>query len=429
MANVSIHYIIYNKERHQDGKYPIKLRFTYKRIPTIVATNLFAVEGELVATKKGEENKSRTIKEPNLRRKVEDLIRKYEDAAMLFDPFIFPDWTVSDVVKYLDKTVHKDNFHLDFPDFCDKFVNDKKKISTSKRAANNYLDAKKALVAYMGRDHFDISLLTSARLRDFEAYLINKYGKNARAVSLYTSGIAKIHKTAQETYNSEEMEQVLIKNPYNYYTVPKQVLSKHRDVELECVQRMINDFPVLTGRERIAVGAFLLSFATMGMNVPDLYEAEIVGKDKIHYFRHKTRDRRKDNAEMMVKIPECIQLLYKEYSDKSRPRKRAFNFYLRYSSYSNMNDAVEKGMRDYKARIGCLDSLTFYSARHTWATIARSSRCKISAPMIDECLAHVTHTPLVDVYAKRDFSVYWEVNEKVLSTLDWGPLEGEINKN
>lgn len=23
MANVSIHYIIYNKERHQDGKYPI----------------------------------------------------------------------------------------------------------------------------------------------------------------------------------------------------------------------------------------------------------------------------------------------------------------------------------------------------------------------------------------------------------------------
>ena len=49
MANVSIHYIIYNKERHQDGKYPIKLRFTYKRIPTIVATNLFAMEGELVA--------------------------------------------------------------------------------------------------------------------------------------------------------------------------------------------------------------------------------------------------------------------------------------------------------------------------------------------------------------------------------------------
>ena len=72
MANVSIHYIIYNKERHQDGKYPIKLRFTYKRIPTIVATNLFAVEGELVAVKKGEENKSRTIKEPNLRRKVVD---------------------------------------------------------------------------------------------------------------------------------------------------------------------------------------------------------------------------------------------------------------------------------------------------------------------------------------------------------------------
>lgn len=422
MANISIHYVIYNKERHQDGKYPIKLRFTYKRVPTVVATNLFAVDGELAAVKKGEENKSRIIKDSNLRRKVEDLIRKYEDASMMFDPFLFPEWTVSDVVKYLDKTIHKDNFHLDFPDFCDKFVENKRKTSTSKRAANNYLDAKKALIAYMGKEHFDISVLTSARLRDFEAFLINKYGKNARAVSLYAAGIAKIHKTAQETYNSEEMDQVLVKNPYAYYTVPKQATSKHRDVDLECVQQMINDYHSLTGRERVGVGAFLLSFATMGMNVPDLYEAVLLGNDKIHYFRHKTRERRKDSAEMVVKIPKCIKGLYKEYSDKEKPRKRVFNFHVRYSSYSNMNDAVEKGIRDYRDRVG-YPSLTLYSARHTWATTARSSKCQISAPMIDECLAHVTHAPLVDVYAKKDFSIYWDVNEKVLSTLDWGPLE------
>ena len=101
MAKISIKYVIYNKHRQENGRYPIKLRITYKRIPAIVATNKFAYEGELCAVKRGNESKSREIKDITLRRKVEDLIRKYEDAAADFDPYLFPDWKVSDVIKYL----------------------------------------------------------------------------------------------------------------------------------------------------------------------------------------------------------------------------------------------------------------------------------------------------------------------------------------
>lgn len=421
MAKVSIKYIIYNKYRQTDGRYPIKLRFTYNRVPALVPTNLYAAEGELERVRKGEENKSRTIRDGNLRRRVEDLIRVYEEAAENFDPFMFPSWNVSDVIKYLNKAIQRDNFRLDFPSFCDAFVDEKRKLSKSAKAPNNYIFAKNALCSFMQREHFDISELTSALLRDFEAYLVMQYGKEARAVSLYASGIRTMHYAAQKKYNSEELEKLPIKNPYAYYTVPQQVQSKHRAVEIDVVQGMINNYQDLEGRERTAIGAYLLSFATMGMNIPDLYACDYY-KGMIHYCRQKTRERRKDDAEMIVKVPDCIKPLLDEYSDKNKPRKFFFNFHNRYSSYSNMEDAAEKGIREYRERVLDSDQLTFYSARHTWATIARSARCKVAAPLIDECLNHVSHTPLVDVYAQKDYSIYWEVNDKVMATLDWTAL-------
>ena len=70
MPKISISYVIYEKQRQKDGSYPIKLRFTYNRKPALFRTTLFAKEEDLVKPKKGEENKSRTIKSVYLRRKA-----------------------------------------------------------------------------------------------------------------------------------------------------------------------------------------------------------------------------------------------------------------------------------------------------------------------------------------------------------------------
>ncbi|MCQ2116693.1 MAG: site-specific integrase [Bacteroidales bacterium] len=421
MAKISIKYVIYNKAMQADGRYPVKLRVIFKRMPYTMATNLFVSEKDLVPTRKGKEHCGRTIKDANLKRKIEDLIRKYEDAANDFNPDLFPDWTVTQVVQFMNKVVNKECFRLDFPDFCSTFILEKTNSTSSKKAPANYRNALNILCAFMHSDHFDIATITSAKLREFESYLVQRYGKDSRTVSLCASHISTMFKAARLKYNSEEMDELLIKNPYEYYTVPKQPASKHRDVELSIVQGMINAYPSLKGRQRIGVAAFLLSFATMGMNVPDLYECERV-KGNIHYYRHKTKERRQDDAEMFVSVPKNVKALFKEYSDKVRMRKHYFNFHIRYSSYDTMNDAVEKGLRDYKKSIKYKGTLVYYSARHTWATTARSSKCKLSSSLIDECLNHVTPTPMVDVYAKKDFSVYWDANEKVVGTLDWTPL-------
>lgn len=419
MPKISIVYVIYNKNRQKDGSINVKLRFTFNRRPAVFSTSIFVQEDDLVKQRPGEENKAREIKNLRIRRKVEDLIREYEDAANEFDPYLFPDWTVTEVAKYLDKIVHKDSFRLSFVEFGNKFIEIKDK--SSHQAALNYKAALSSFCEFLGVHDFDISRITSAKMREYENWLKEKFGDNARAVSLYTSSIAAIHKAARLKFNSEELDELNIKNPFEYYKPPKQPKAQHRNLEPGIIQGMIDNYPSLKGQERLAIGAFLLSFALMGMNTPDLYECLYPDKGVIHYFRHKTRSRREDKAEMYIKIPECIAPLWEEYSDKSK--KRAFNFHFRYSSFKNMEDAEKDGMAKYKKRIGFDGRLTMYSARHTWATIARSAKCNVPMSVIDDCLVHVGQHQVGDVYAKKDYTVLWNANETVLSQLCWAPLQ------
>ena len=72
-------------------------------------------------------------------------------------------------------------------------------------------------------------------------------------------------------------------------------------------------------------------------------------------------------------------------------------------------------------RVG-MDSLTFYAARHTWATIARSAAVGIEKATVHEALNHVDRDMRVtDIYIDRDWSVIWKANEKVLKKFTWLP--------
>lgn len=410
MKRVTFACVVYEKMRLNDGRYPIKLRVTYNAKSTLIGTSLYARKEDL--TYKGK------LKDGSLKRQTEDLVRQFQDAAQKFNPTLFPDWTVTEVYDYVKKVIQMDNFRLDFTEYAEKFIT-KKKL-TSHQSSLNYKAALSALQAFLKRDHFDISTITSSMMHEWQYWLEEKYGKDARAVSLYTSHISYIHKAAQKEFNSEEMDHLCIRNPFMHYTPPKPPASKHRDVSPDIIQGMINNYHLLEKQERLAVGAFLLSFGLMGLNTPDMFECEPIKNGVLHYKRIKTRGRRDDEAEMFVKVPEEIAPLIKEYSDKTK--RRAFKFYLHYKNYKSMQGAESDGMELYKSRIEFEGRLTNYSARHTWATIARSAKCQIPINLIDECLDHVSAHPIADIYAKKDWSIYWDANDKVIKTFDWSPL-------
>jgi integrase len=121
------------------------------------------------------------------------------------------------------------------------------------------------------------------------------------------------------------------------------------------------------------------------------------------------RDRRADGAYIEVNIPSQAKELMKKYADK----ERMFRFHRQYADESGFNKALNIGLRTVAKDIG-VDSLQFYQARHTWASIARND-CGIDAYTVDKALNHISKDlQLLDVYVKRDFSAINKANKKVI---------------
>ncbi len=84
-----------------------------------------------------------------------------------------------------------------------------------------------------------------------------------------------------------------------------------------------------------------------------------------------------------------------------------------YSNYKNFNQALNKGLKQVGEMEG-IPKLTFYAARHSWATIA-ANECKVDKYTIHQALNHTDETMRVtDMYINTDWSAVDQANRKVI---------------
>ena len=147
------------------------------------------------------------------------------------------------------------------------------------------------------------------------------------------------------------------------------------------------------------------------MNSADLYSCNILDGLTIKYNRTKTKDRRRDKAEIHVRVAERIDGLFQKYRDNTG--ERVFRFHHLYADEKTFNAALNKGLKKIGKAVG-VDNLEFYAARHSWATIARND-LSIDKNVINEALNHVDkNLSVTDLYIKKSFSAINEANEKVI---------------
>ena len=251
--------------------------------------------------------------------------------------------------------------------------------------------------------------------------------KGKRSISLYTSQIKTLHNLAKNEYNDEDRGIIRIPfSPFSKYKIAPVPKSEHRTLSIDQVQQII-DLPYKQNARNggqpvfnLAKDLFILSFAMMGMNSADFYNAPTVENGIISYQRTKTRTRREDKAEMKVRIEPEIKKLFEKYSDPSG--EKVFIFHKRYRSSENFNKSINKGLDEIGEIIGVPD-LNYYYARHTMATLA-ANKAGIDIARVDEMLNHTDSTlKLARVYIERDYSVLWEANRKLLSLFKWDGLK------
>ena len=419
---VTINYVILPHLKKDDGTNFIRIRVTHHRKSKYIKTSI-AVEPEHLT-------RSGNLKHEGKKTLAEDEVKLMRDIASGISTYTLESMTIDDVVRYIEaKRADGEGFRLNFARYGME-VAGRKKFGTGK----NYVSAMNCLVRYFGYEP-DISEITVRNMRGFEEFVRKekkmvyhvdegvvegKETKSERAVNMYTGVVRSVYKEARREFNDPDLGIMRIPvDIFEYYKVPKAPPAEHRDIPAEWVQMMLDQREGLTGRERMSVDVFLLSFGLMGINSIDLYAAKEHPKDGVfHYFRTKTTDRRDDGAEMFVRIEECVKCLVNEY----RGKERAFRFHTMYATDNTFNAAINKGLKAWKTRNGLEDEdkFTFYSARHTWATLGASKRVGIDLALVTEGLCHVDNNRKIDfVYIRKDWERVWDANAKVLELFQW----------
>ena len=403
MGAPTIKAVILRQHIKQDGSVNVKIRVTHNRVVKYLPTLEFAHKGDYAP-------RTLEIKSNSLNKSLMDLVQKMEHAISELDTFVVSTMTTDEICKHITKSLaSQEKFKLDFFAFGQEYAATKSKYSSV-----NYRCALNSFASFLGSDTLDISGVTSSLMRRYEAHLHEKYGKHARAVSLYTSSIAAIHSEARKKYNDDETGKPKILNPFEFYKPPKQKPAKKFALPKETIQKLIDVRHSLDDLHKLAVDTFLLSFVTMGTNIPDLHEATRDG-DTIHYYRTKVRERRHDKGEMIIRLEPICKKLLEDMADPTG--KKAFKLHNQYTCYKAMSGKGNVRLKKVAEMIG-VQPFSMKAARHTWPSIAYS--IGIPEGVINDCLCHVDPDMAVtDIYIKKDWSVLWKANKKVLKLFKW----------
>lgn len=425
--------IVNMAQKRRDGTFNVKIRVTHKRRSVKLATNIYLSDQQI--TKKGR------IKDQRIVDQCDDIIRAWREKTnqlgMSADSL-----EVEDVVKYIQAPNVGDKSFIDFIEYGEKCI-----ANMLPSTGRTYVYTLKMLRQFIGEDHLDINRISYSFLVSFENYIKENLKKtdktdshNPRAVSSYLSCVRHLHNRAKLEYNDEERGVVLIPySPFNKYKVPASPPPRKIAVDPKVIQAIINlpdasKTPIIgrgMKRRDLARDCYLLSLGLAGMNAADLFgsNARLVG-DVIVYNRQKTKNAREDKAEFRIRVEPCIMPLVKKYRETDGSHLFIFHRWHQSLEHFNVNifeglKSVSKELHNCKSLSKMLpDHIVFYSARHSWATIARSSKLKIDKWTVHEGLNHSdSKMSITDRYIDKDYSNIWDANAKVLGLFDWSALK------
>ena len=386
---------IFKDRQRPDKTWNVVIRFTHTRKVRYISTTMYVTRKDITASFK--------IKNANVLDRCNELIKTYRERISELN-LEFNDIDIDTIVSYLKQK--KDKRGISFTDFANKWI-----YSSTIKGIKNYKTALNALYAFVGRDNILCEEINVKTMKAFE----NALKDRQRAQSLYPNCIKTIFNAAREYYNDEDNDIIRIKHSLDKYKPVEQSIAEKRALDVETIRRIFalpyDNIKVKgkSSRYDLALDCFRLSFCLMGMNSADLYYADRLEDNTIIYDRMKTKDRRRDKAEIQVKITDYIKPLVEKYKGK----ERVFNFSERFTTMDSFNRAINIGLKEVGKELG-IDKLQFYAARHSMATIAVND-VKISKYIVNDMLNHTDQSlRITELYIKKDFNIINEANVKLL---------------
>lgn len=423
MATVT--WVVFKHHKKADGTYNPKIRISHNGTSSYIATSVFT---ELVRFKKGAS--SGTVTSEKIKEGLDRIVNEYRNIINENQSAMADCETSKQVVEFIDRRKNGEN--IDFIEYARKYIETIKNEGTRTVKTTGINSLCHFLVATTGDCRLGMKSLTSSFLRKYEKWLrseriitikqrpglkyeykeVKKPPLNDTGIHSFMGIIQSIFNNALLEFNDYEVGDIVIpNNPFKAYKIPKVLEAKKRAVDVNIIRGIYNFKP--EGRKRRTMeftrDIYLLSFLLAGMNVADMLNCRIVN-ERIEYERQKTKSRRRDAAFISIGIHPLAKEIIEKYRDSSG--ECVFDFHHRFTDSRNLTKGIHRGMRILCEELG-IDYIQFYSARHSFATIARND-CDVSKDDIALCLNHSSGHSITDTYIKQDFSRIDIVIKKVI---------------
>lgn len=389
MATVSA--VILKNHKKQDGTWNVKIRITNNGKSAYIETTYYVVKSNL-------DTKLR-LKKVFIDTYLSATLNQYRSEINKLGAkvsYMYP----NEIREHL----LKDDQVIDFFEYCTKYIKDLiegPRKSTGLKRQTSFRVFKK----FTKKENLPTDLLTSKMLKEFEIFLRKeKYSVNT--IRNIMADLSAMFNAAKYEHNDEELGIIKIHNsPFSRYTIPKKLESKKKALDIEFLKKFRDtEFESQTLSD--SRDLFMLSLYMCGTNMVDFHRyLTDPNIDRFEYYRSKTKDKREDAAFISIKvIPEAKELI----------KKFAGTIQKRFKTQRGLNNLVWGAFKNELPKIMEIEDLTFYHARHSFATLGR--KCGFSIEDVGNALNHKRST-ITNDYIKEDWTLLDNVQRKVVDLL------------
>lgn len=384
-----------------DGFYPVYIRVTHERKIGYIKTDKMVSKKDV--------SKSKEIRDNFVLNYCTSLIERYNQVLNRFD---ISNWSLKEVIE----CIQNEEADVCFSEYAKLHIS-RMKNRGQERNAKNYQMSVNSLELYLGTTRVMFSSLTSTVVNNW----IESLSKTKRAKEMYPVCIRQIFKAAVKEYNDYDMGKIRIKtNPWLKVDIPQADRTEKKAISPEACREFFGS-PLPDSKMAEPLSEFgrdiaMLVLCLAGINTVDLYnlKKEDYKNGVIGYCRAKTRNSRRDNAYIEMRVEPILFPLFEKYkADKNDPY--LFRFRKRYSTSDSFNANVNNGIKQVCKSMGMKED-SYYSAytfRHTWGTVAQND-CEATIADVGFAMNHSHGHTVTRGYIKIDFTPAWELNKKVI---------------
>jgi integrase len=383
--------VIRETDLRTDDKCNIKLRLTHKRKSAFLSTTHYIYPEHFDNTRGQVRDTHPNAKSLNISLKV--LILEAEKKLLTVDSVNKYD------VQYLKKVIAQEAVDTDVFAVFDQMISDKDR-SGSIRSSGNYALAQRKLKKFYPHATLSFHSVDYKFLTDFNTWM-KENGGGVNYISILFRCLRAVFNYAINQgiigYDTYPFRRFKIKQEKTKKrNLPPAVINKMRKIELSGLTAFGRDM-------------FMLSFYLQGMNMPDLYNLKKtdVLSDRIRYKRKKTKQ------PLSVKVyPEAMEIIERYRSDAKS--KMLLRLSAEYTDLYNLTKRVNTELKNVAGAIGLIEPITFYYARHSWATIGIS--IGIPRDVISIGLSHSSGS-VTETYTQYDPQLIDDANRRIIDAV------------